>query len=95
MSTEVANTPMQVGPQGRIVIPVAVRQTLGIEPGDTLVARVEDGRLVLETRARLLARFSARFAGARVQPAGGGAGSVVDELIAERRVSGREGGVSP
>jgi AbrB family looped-hinge helix DNA binding protein len=85
MSAEVATTSLQVGPQGRIVIPAAVRQTLGIEPGDTLVARVEDGRLVLETRTRLLARFSARFAGARMQPVAGGAGSVVDELIAERR----------
>ncbi len=85
MNTESAATPLQVGPQGRIVIPAAVRQSLGIEPGDTLVARVEDGRLVLETRAHLLARFSARFAGARMPPADGGAGSVVDELIAERR----------
>lgn len=85
MNTQSAATPLQVGPQGRIVIPAAVRQSLGIEPGDTLVARVEDGRLVLETRAHLLARFSARFAGVRMQPAAGGAGSVVDELIAERR----------
>lgn len=85
MNTQSAATPLQVGPQGRIVIPAAVRQSLGIEPGDTLVARVEDGRLVLETRAHLLARFSARFAGARMQLAAGGAGSVVDELIAERR----------
>lgn len=85
MNTRSAATPLQVGPQGRIVIPAAVRQSLGIEPGDTLVARVEDGRLVLETRAHLLARFSARFANARMQPAAGGAGSVVDELIAERR----------
>lgn len=85
MTTESPATPLQVGPQGRIVIPAAVRQSLGIEPGDTLVARVEGGRLVLETRAHLLARFSARFAGARMQPVGGGAGSVVDELIAERR----------
>ena len=54
MNTQSAATPLQVGPQGRIVIPAAVRQSLGIEPGDTLVARVEDGRLVLETRAHLL-----------------------------------------
>ena len=89
MSIHMPNDPdaaqLQVGPQGRIVIPAAVRQSLGIEPGDTLVARVEDGRLVLETRARLLARFAARFAHARAQPADGGRGSVVDELIAERR----------
>lgn len=84
MNDNPAAASLQVGPQGRIVIPAAIRQSLGIEPGDTLVAQVEDGRLVLDTRARLLARFASRFAEVRTRPAARG-GSVVDQLIAERR----------
>lgn len=74
-------TQLQIGPQGRIVIPAAIRQAMGIEPGGMLVAQVIDGKLVLETQAQLLNQFYARFAKVRMQPAP----SVVDELIAEHR----------
>ena len=72
---------LQVGPQGRIVIPASIRQEMGIQPGAVLVANVVDGKLVLETQAQLLAHFYTRFAAARMQVTD----SVVDELIAERR----------
>ena len=72
---------LQVGPQGRVVIPAALRQAMGIEPGCTLVAQVIDGKLVLETQAQVLNQFFSRFAKARLQPGS----SVVDELITERR----------
>jgi len=75
------STQLQVGPQGRVVIPAALRQAMGIEPGSTLVAQVIDGKLVLETQAQVLNQFFSRFASARLQPGS----SVVDELIAERR----------
>jgi len=75
------NTTLEVGPQGRIVIPAAIRKVMGIETGATLVARVEEGRLVLETQDQLLSQFYSRFAKARMQPGD----SIVDELIAERR----------
>ena len=39
---------VHLGRQGRLVIPVALRQKLGFEAGDRLVAREEAGRLVLE-----------------------------------------------
>jgi AbrB family looped-hinge helix DNA binding protein len=39
---------VHLGRQGRLVIPAALRQLLGFEEGDTLVAREEAGRLVLE-----------------------------------------------
>ena len=74
---------VQVGPQGRIVIPAHIRQALGIHPGQTLVARVEDGRLVLETREQILARLQAMFAHVPREV------SLVDELIAERREEAR------
>jgi AbrB family looped-hinge helix DNA binding protein len=39
------STPLEVGPQGRIVIPSAIRKQMGIEVGSTLVASVVDGKL--------------------------------------------------
>lgn len=75
------STTLEVGPQGRIVIPAALRKLLGIETGATLVATVVDGSLVLETQEQLLKRFYSRFAIARMRPDA----AVVDELIAERR----------
>jgi hypothetical protein len=52
---------------------------LGFEPGDRLVARLEDGRLILEKREAIRRRLKDRFA--RL-PAGK---SLATELLAERR----------
>jgi AbrB family looped-hinge helix DNA binding protein len=68
-----------IGPQGRLVVPAALRRRLGIEPGDVLVARADGDRLVLESRNAILARLRSRFA--PVPPDV----SLVDELLAERR----------
>ncbi|MGB3683093.1 MAG: AbrB/MazE/SpoVT family DNA-binding domain-containing protein [Rubrobacteraceae bacterium] len=70
---------VRVGPQGRIVIPVAVREELGLGVGDELSTRVEDGRLVLERREDVARRLRERFAS--VAPVR----SLSGELIAERR----------
>ena len=70
---------VRVGPQGRLVIPAAIRKALDLEPGDTLTARVEEKRLVLEKREHILARLKAQF---RKVPQGV---SLVEELLAERR----------
>ncbi len=74
---------VHVGPQGRIVIPAHIRRALGMLPGETLVARVDDGRLVLETREHILARVQSWFAQVPRDV------SLVDELIAERREEAR------
>ena len=74
-------TTLEVSPQGRIVIPAAIRKQLGIESGATLVATVMDGKLVLETQDQLLKNFYDRFAKARMKPDL----AVSDELISERR----------
>ncbi|NCN97024.1 MAG: AbrB/MazE/SpoVT family DNA-binding domain-containing protein, partial [Rhodoferax sp.] len=75
------NTTLEVSPQGRVVIPAAIRKLMGIESGTTLVATVVDGKLVLETQSHLLSQFYSRFAKARMQPGD----SIVDELIADHR----------
>jgi AbrB family looped-hinge helix DNA binding protein len=69
----------KVGPDGRVLVPVELRRQLGLDAGTPLVARIDDGRLVLERSDALLARAKARFAGVRRVP------SPVDELIADRR----------
>jgi len=70
---------VHLGRQGRLVIPVALRQLLGFEEGDTLVAREEAGRLVLEKPATVKQRLKNRFTQVPKDR------SLVDELIAERR----------
>ena len=70
---------VHLGRQGRLVIPAALRQLLGFEEGDTLVAREEAGRLVLEKQAMVKQRLKARFAQVLKDR------SLADELIVERR----------
>ena len=74
---------VHVGPQGRIVIPAHIRDALDIRPGQELIARVEDGHLVLESRDQVLARIRSWFAHVPSEV------SLVDELIAERKEEAR------
>ena len=76
-------TEIRIGPQGRLVIPASLRRALGIEPGDVMVARIEDGRLVLESREAILARLQARFAVVPTEI------DLAKELIEERRGEAR------
>jgi AbrB family looped-hinge helix DNA binding protein len=70
---------VHLGNQGRLVIPAALRRALGFEAGDALIARQEDGRLVLEKPETIKLRLKARFEGMPKDR------SLADELIAERR----------
>jgi AbrB family looped-hinge helix DNA binding protein len=75
---------------GRVTIPAQVRRAAGIEPGQTLVVYVDDGRVVLEERSHLLARIQEAVLAA--DRAAGHTDSAVEELIAERRAEAdREG----
>jgi AbrB family looped-hinge helix DNA binding protein len=74
------NAKTSLSANGRIVIPAAIRQELGIAPGDTLLMEVENGVLRIETypaRIRRIQREVAQFAIPGVLAS--------DELIAERR----------
>ena len=65
---------------GRLVVPAPLRQQLGLAKGGKLVASVRDGALVLETYENAMERVR-RLAQSYL----GSGGSVVDELLAERR----------
>lgn len=70
---------VHLGSQGRLVIPASLRKSLGFETGDILIARLEEGRLILEKQETIKQRLKARFSHL---PKGT---SLADELIAERR----------
>jgi AbrB family looped-hinge helix DNA binding protein len=70
---------VRLGPQGRLVVPAPLRKRLGVEVGDTMIARVEDDRLVLEKRDAIIARLHAQF---QAIPADV---DLAAELIQERR----------
>ena len=70
----------KLGPDGRIVIPAAFRESLGLKDGDVLLARLENGEIVLLTPKAAMLRAQAivrRFVPDSV--------SLVDELIEDRR----------
>jgi AbrB family looped-hinge helix DNA binding protein len=71
---------MHVGPQGRVVIPAQLRRILALQPGETLVGRVEGQRLVLERPHAALTRLQQAFT--QAVPEGT---SLVDELLKDRR----------
>ena len=76
-----------------MVIPAEYRRALGIQVGDELIVRLEDGEIRLLTLDRAIAQ--AQAAVRRYVPAGR---SLVDELLADRRAeAAREdgGGAKP
>jgi AbrB family looped-hinge helix DNA binding protein len=69
-----------VDEKGRVLIPSYIRKELGIKEGDTLIVRVSDGQIVLETRASAMKRMQDKYL--MVSPEI----SLSDELLAERRL---------
>ena len=71
---------LKISENGRISIPAAFRRELGVQPGDELIAHVEDGelritspKLALERARRILDRYIKDDE------------DLADRLIAERR----------
>ena len=67
------------------MVPAPIRKALGFQLGEALVARIENGRLVIEkpeSVERRLHSYFRKFEGR----------SLADELIAERREEARQEG---
>ncbi len=75
---------VEVGEKGRIVIPAAMRDALGIQPGSVVELELHDYELRLTTRGAILRRAQ-EFAKTLVPPGT----RVSDELIADRREAAR------
>lgn len=73
-----------LSPNGRIVIPAAIRQEMGFAAGDTLLMDVEDGVLRIESYPARIRRIQREFA-----PYAKPGVLASDELIAERREEAR------
>ena len=73
---------VQVGAQGRVVIPAALRKALQLKPGDRLIARQVNNVLLFERRENIERRLRDRF---RKVP---DTVRLSEELIAERRIEG-------
>jgi AbrB family looped-hinge helix DNA binding protein len=71
---------LTVDDEGGVTIPAAVRQAAGIQAGVPLVVYQEDGRVMIENREKFADRIRQE-----VTAAWTGEGSVVNELIADRR----------
>jgi AbrB family looped-hinge helix DNA binding protein len=71
---------MRMGAKGRLVIPAAFREALGIAEGDKLILRVVDDELRIATRESRLRR-TREWARQNIPPGV----SLADELSAERR----------
>jgi len=72
---------VQIAANGRMVLPVGLRQQLHVEGGGLLIIREDEGRLVLES-----VDDAVRRAQALVRQYAPAAQGVTDELLAERRI---------
>jgi len=83
MADTVKSKKVQIGAQGRLVIPSALRNSMNLKAGDKLIARQVGESLVLERREAIENRLWSLFSGIPEDV------SLVDELVAERRAEVR------
>jgi AbrB family looped-hinge helix DNA binding protein len=69
---------VELGSNGRVVIPQEIREALEVKPGDKLVFLFKDGRLELTTRRAVVERLHGMFAQ-------GDGRNLTQELLAERK----------
>jgi AbrB family looped-hinge helix DNA binding protein len=72
---------MKMSESGRVVIPIEIRQALGLKEGDMVLFEQLDGEARITTRQAQLRRAQELFR----QYVPVGSPSLADELIAERR----------
>jgi AbrB family looped-hinge helix DNA binding protein len=77
---------MKMSDGGRVVMPVEIRQALGLKEGDAVLWSLVDGEARVTSRAQRLRQAQALVR--RHVPAGV---SLADELIAERRQEAAHG----
>lgn len=71
---------IRLGAGGRFVVPASMRAAMDVQPGDTLIAHVEDGELRVISARNALRRVQNHMARYKKPDE-----SVVDEFLLERR----------
>ena len=66
---------LRVGDRGRVVLPVELREELGLQQGDYITVTVVDGKLTAQSPSEALGRVRRALRGT----------GVVEELLADRR----------
>ena len=84
MGVTMTHASVKIGPQGRIVLPAAVRHELGLKEGDELLLLLEEGHIELLTRDQLWAKIQEPWLKAVPRDV-----SLADELISERRAEAK------
>ena len=79
------NTTVTLGGQGRLVIPVEIRDALGLRAGDQLHLQLSGRRVVLQRPTDATVALRGLLADVPSSR------SLVDELIAERHAAARSG----
>jgi len=74
----------RINDNGRIVIPAAIRKSMGLKPGDVVVMTFENGVLRIESQLDKIRRIQAEF-----KKFANPVSRASDELIAERREEAR------
>ena len=69
---------MELGENGRVVIPKEIRQTLDLKTGDKVIFIIENGEVKLTTRPALVKKLSGLFASDDRR-------NLTQELLDERR----------
>jgi AbrB family looped-hinge helix DNA binding protein len=85
MSQPAKQSVVQLSPRGQITLPADVRKEVGFSPGDTLVLKVEGGRVVLEAAMVLPVE---RYSDKRVQDFAQAAQMSDKELMKARKAWG-------
>jgi AbrB family looped-hinge helix DNA binding protein len=85
-STAPSVAQVKVGPDGRILIPAAMRRAAGLEPGATVVVDLTNGLIRIGTFANRL-KAAQDLIAHLVKPGVG----MVDEFIAEKRAAAERG----
>jgi AbrB family looped-hinge helix DNA binding protein len=71
---------VKLGEGGRLVIPAAMREALGVKPGDEMALEVVDGELLVKSYLSVIKEIQARVQ-ALVPPGV----DIVEDFLAERR----------
>jgi len=86
MALDVAPVRLEIGRDGRVLLPLEIRSALRLGESATLTAEVQDGVLTLMSPRTAVIKLQQL-----IKATDTGTGSVVDELIAERRIENAKG----